>query len=77
VTTEGSGSAWAAGDAGVTSQMGSARDLERVLADLYDHPERLARMSKAAPSRVKFFDVDHWTDELERSLQTVHAHAAG
>lgn len=72
VTTEGSGSAWVAGPAGVTAKMNSAKDLTRVLADLYDHPTKLAVLASAAPERVAFFDHKKWTRVLEESLLKLH-----
>lgn len=72
VTSEHTGSAWAAGDAGVTAKMGSADDLKRALAELYGHPGRLTELSHAAPARVDFFDVRRWTITLEESLARLH-----
>ena len=69
VTTEHSGSAWVAGNAGKTIKMNNAADLERVLAELYDHPPLLKKLLNAAPERVAFFNHDHWTRVLEQSLQ--------
>ena len=68
VTAEDTGSAWAAGNAGITARMGSAADLERVLAELYDHPQRLAELSAATKARVAFFDVERWAEKLEQFL---------
>jgi glycosyltransferase involved in cell wall biosynthesis len=69
VTSVGTGSAWVAGNAGVSARMGSMDDLVRVLADLYDNPKRLAELSAAAPERVEYFDVHRWTRVLETELQ--------
>lgn len=72
ITTANSGSAWAAGDAGVSSISGSVADLKRVIAELYANPERLKELSSATESRVKFFDVDRWTEILEHHLKKMN-----
>ncbi|MEO5927987.1 MAG: glycosyltransferase family 4 protein [Patescibacteria group bacterium] len=71
VTTIGSGSAWVAGDAGIATTMGSAEDLECGLANLYDHPEKLATMSAAAASRVSYFTHRTWTKNLADHLTSL------
>jgi len=69
VTSKGSGSAWAAGNAGVKTNMGDLADVTRALYDLYDHPERLEKLSQNAPERVAFFSINRWLDVLEQTFE--------
>lgn len=73
ITTEGSGSAWAADKAGVTSRMEDVNDLERVISDLYDHPERLREMATHTQERVAFFEYHRWTSIYVTHLEEVLA----
>jgi len=72
ITSKGSGSAWAVGDAGIATKMGSAVDLERAIRELYDDPSRISKLLAAAPERIRYFDHRVWikrlSDRLERLI---------
>lgn len=73
ITSAGSGSAWAAGEAGATAKQGDAKDLERVICELHDHPERLAEMSRHTQERVAFFDHETWANTFIDHLERIRA----
>jgi glycosyltransferase involved in cell wall biosynthesis len=73
ITSAGSGSAWAAGEAGATATQGDAKDLERVICELHDHPERLKEMSRHTSERVAFFDHEAWARTFVTQLEQIRA----
>jgi glycosyltransferase involved in cell wall biosynthesis len=73
ITSAGSGSAWAAGEAGATAKQGDAKDLERVICELHDHPERLKEMSRHTSERVAFFDHEAWARTFVTQLEQIRA----
>lgn len=57
VSTEGSGSAWAAGDGGITFKNGDVADLRRCILYFFNNPEARAEYARKAAERVRIFDA--------------------
>lgn len=71
ISSEGSGSAWVAGESGLTFKAGDANDLSSKIQMLYNDRALLMNLRKKAEERVKYFDYKNWTTVLEEVLKKI------
>ncbi len=70
ISSEGSGSAWVAGESGLTFKAGDVQDLAAKIKMFYENPDLLKKMRGAAMERVKYFDYKNWLAKLEEVLKS-------
>lgn len=71
VSSEGSGSAWVAGESGLTFKAGKAKDLSEKVLMVYNDAALLENLREKAKERVKYFDYKNWLPKLEEVLKKI------
>ncbi len=71
VSSEGSGSAWVAGESGITFKAGDVNDLSSKIQMIYNDLALLKNLREKAVERVKYFDYKNWLEKLEEVLKKI------
>lgn len=71
VSSEGSGSAWVSGEAGITFKAGDENDLSAKILLIYNDAALRNNLREKAVERVKYFDYKNWLPKLEEVLKKI------
>ncbi|MBI4127260.1 glycosyltransferase family 4 protein, partial [Candidatus Peregrinibacteria bacterium] len=71
VSSQGSGSAWVAGDSGLTFKAGDVKDLSAKILMIYNDAALRKNLREKAKERVKYFDYKNWLPKLEEVLKKI------